>query len=94
MKNERTLAGFLRSRVFLHVVCEKLPFTSVGSAMTKRAHESDDLLGQLKLACSDPLRVRQILESQNIATIADVVTTLLIAPNSDAPIHAKHQKKV
>ncbi|KAH7709174.1 hypothetical protein AAVH_23562 [Aphelenchoides avenae] len=57
--------------------------------MTKRPHESDDLLEQLKLACNDPLQVQGILESQNIATIADVVTRLLTATNSYVPNHAK-----
>lgn len=62
--------------------------------MPKRAHKSDDLLEQLKLACNDPLQVQQILESQNIATVAKVVTALLTASNSDASNHAKHPKKV
>ncbi|KAH7711391.1 hypothetical protein AAVH_21295 [Aphelenchoides avenae] len=61
--------------------------------MSKRPRESDDLLEQLQLVRNDPLQVREILESQNIATVADFVTGLLNATISDAPDTAKRQKK-
>ncbi|KAH7709172.1 hypothetical protein AAVH_23560 [Aphelenchoides avenae] len=61
--------------------------------MPKRLRESDDVLEQLTLLRNDPLRVQQILESQDSATIAGIVTGLLNATISDAPNPAKHQKK-
>lgn len=62
--------------------------------MSKRPHEYDNLLDQLKLACNDPLQVRGILGSQDIDTIADLVIRLLAVTDCDATNHAKHQKKV
>lgn len=62
--------------------------------MPKRPHESDDLLEQLKLVRDDPLQVQGILENQNIATIANVITTLLTVSDAAIPDHAKRQKKV
>ncbi|KAH7709176.1 hypothetical protein AAVH_23564 [Aphelenchoides avenae] len=60
--------------------------------MSKRPRESDELLEQLRLVCNDPHHVQGILANQNVATIADIVTRVLTAANSDAPSNAKRQK--